>query len=104
MKKIIDGLLYDTEAEGTKRLGERSYLYPGDHNYLSEELYRTASGRFFLAGEGGANSDYRTLIPGGASEGRDIRALDEDQAYRWMEEHADVETTLEHFPDHVQEA
>jgi hypothetical protein len=54
VKKIIDGKLYDTKK--ATEIGSDNYGQPGDFEYWAESLYVSASGRYFLAGEGGPPS------------------------------------------------
>lgn len=105
MKKIIDGLLYDTEADNVEPIASAESTHQrGDFAWWDEWLYRTENGRFFLHGEGGPRSKYAKAFAGGASGSEDIRALSEDEAYDWMERHASAHRTVAVFPDRVQEA
>ena len=105
MKKIIDGLLYDTEAESVEFITQgESTAQRGDFTWWHEKLYRTASGRFFLYGEGGPRSRYAKRYPGGASGSEDLRALSEDEAYDWMERYAPAKKTVEIFGDRIEQA
>src|SRR4051794_19852615 len=85
MKKIIDGKRYDTEkAEEIAWNG--SIEGRRDFNWYSEYLYRTARGRWFLAGEGGARSRYATPIGNnGSGPGDGIIPLSEGEAREWLE-------------------
>lgn len=90
MKKIINGKRYDTET--AEFCGSHEYGYPGDFNYVSEELYQKRTGEFFLYGEGGANSKYREEISMNSwSGGERIIPLTEDEAKEWAEEYLDAE-------------
>ena len=105
MKKIIDGLLYDNEADNVEPIAQaESTAQRGDFTWWKEWLYRTESGRFFLYGEGGPRSRYAKAYAGGASGSSDIRALSEDEAYDWMERHAPAHRTVDVFPDRVEQA
>ena len=90
MKKIINGKRYDTET--AEFCGSHEYGYPGDFNYVFEELYQKRTGEFFLYGEGGANSKYREEISMNSwSGGERIIPLTEDEAKEWAEEYLDAE-------------
>ena len=57
MKKVIDGALYNTDT--AQMMGDwDNGLYANDFGFCRERLYRTKSGKYFLHGEGGANSRY----------------------------------------------
>lgn len=90
MKKIINGKRYNTES--AEFCGSREYGYPGDLNYVSEELYQKRTGEFFLHGEGGANSKYREEISMNSwSGGEKIIPLTDEEAREWAEEYLDSE-------------
>ncbi len=60
MKKIVDGKLYDSDAETTEHIATHNPVADrGDFNFLREELHKTASGQYFIAGEGGPMTDER---------------------------------------------
>lgn len=85
MKKVINGSLYDTET--AKPLGQRNDYY--DHlSWMSETLYRTKSGKYFVYGEGGGNSRYAVMTECGHWEsGAKITPVSLDEAQKWAEEH-----------------
>ncbi len=56
MKKIIDGMLYDTDI--AEHLGSYSELAGDDDFSCQEELYRTKNGRYFLYRTGGIYYPY----------------------------------------------
>lgn len=90
MKKIIDGLTYNTET--AERICDTSNgLYGRDFGRDDSTLYRTRNGRFFLLGNGGPRS--RWSISTGQNSWRgttqdDIQAIDEYEARALVEEHA----------------
>lgn len=86
MKKVIDGLRYDTEK--ATEVACWCHGYPGDYGRCEETLYRTVSGKYFLHGKGGAASKWREQI--GQSEwggGEEILAKTPEEALSWLEEH-----------------
>jgi hypothetical protein len=103
MKKIIDGKMYNTEtailvAEYNNGFG------CGDFHYVCEELYITKKGAFFLYCEGGALSKYSDTN-GNSSWGIcKIIALNEDEAYEWLERYNEVEAIEKYFSDRIEEA
>lgn len=107
MKKIIDGFRYDTEKSieiGTYDHG--SYPGSGDFSHWSATLYKTPrSGRFFLAGEGGAMTRFASHSPyGGSSGGSKIIPMSREDALDWAERHLDADEIEEHFADDIQDA
>jgi hypothetical protein len=76
MKKVIEGKVYNT-ASATE-LGSRSYgTNLRDFHYVSESLYVTKNGAFFIAGEGGALSKYsESLGQNSYSSGSGMSVLD----------------------------
>lgn len=97
MKKIINGKLYNTEtatliAEYSNGLGSR------DFKNISEGLYRTKSGAFFLAGEGGAMTKYaRKCDSSYVCGGEDIIPVNEFEVKEWLENYADPEIYIATF-------
>lgn len=100
MKKIIDGKLYDTSK--AQAIGEYSYSHTGDFDYVSETLYKTANGAYFIAGEGGARSRYSRQVEQNTwSGGEDIQALSREDAFEWAERNLDSDTVQAEFGDLV---
>ena len=104
MKKIIDGLKYDTEkslliGEGGNSLSRR------DFNYCYESLYKTKSGRFFLSGEGGAMTKYSQKVDSNSRcGGAGIVPLSQEEALRWAEYNLDSDVIEEHFKESIKDA
>jgi hypothetical protein len=104
MKATIARKTYNTET--ATLIGSWSNgCFTTDFAYLSEDLYRTARGAFFVAGEGGARSSYAqsygsNSVGGGAA----IRPLTKDEALDWCEEHDCQDAIEEHFSEMVAEA
>lgn len=85
MKKIIGGKKYNTTT--AKLVGTYDTGYIGDFDWRYEELYRKATGEFFLAGEGGAKTRWASRTIDGFSSGEGILPLTLDEAREWAEEH-----------------
>lgn len=103
MKAVIHGLKYDTEH--ATHLADYRRGAPGDFGAWEESLYRTENGRYFLAGEGGPKTKYATRHPdGGASGGRKVIALTEDEAAEWCESTGNYRVMEDEFASHVEEA
>jgi len=102
MKRIVEGLLYDTEKAEAISTYE-PFSDRTKFQWWRETLYRTKNGRYFLHGEGGAMSKYADVYPGGASGGEVIRVMTEDEAFEWLAEY-DPDKALELFPERIKEA
>ena len=82
MKKVIDRKVYNTDTSA--QIGEwENGHYTSDFAYCSETLYVTKKGAYFLHGEGGAMSSYRTACGNGFGYGQAIRALTASEALAW---------------------
>ncbi len=104
MKKIHNGKRYDTEtaeivAQYCNGLSSRDFYN------LSEELYRTKAGAWFLFGEGGAATKYKEPVDNNCWQGgSDIVPLTAIEAQEWLEQH-DMTASLEkYFGDKIQDA
>lgn len=90
MRKIIDGHRYDTET--ATEIGEWSYGSSGDFDHVSETLYRTKAGLYFIFGEGGARTQYAEQVEQNAWQGGEkIVALSLEAARKWAEEKLDAD-------------
>ena len=98
MKKVINGSLYNTET--ARKLGNWDSGEYGSFGYCEETLYRTKSGKYFIRGEGGANSRYsRQTGSNSWSGGEKIIPCTYDEAREWAEEHLDGDEYAEIFGD-----
>ena len=106
MKKLIDGKLYDTDsAELIASVYPNGTQDQSNFRFLRERLYRTASGRWFIAGVGGAKTSYsQPAASGGVTGGEDIRAVTDKQAFAWLERHNCVEEAQDYFADRIEPA
>ena len=98
MKKIIDGIRYDTEK--ATEIGSASYSNRSDFHHWAESLYKAPrSGRFFIAGSGGPMSKYsRQIEQNYWSGGERIIPLNAEQAREWCEQYLDdPDDWSEHF-------
>jgi len=81
MNKVINGHRFNTET--AKMIASRDNGLPGDLYWVSEALYRTKAGLYFIHGEGGAGSKYaKPASQGGdwTAAGEDIIPVSEDTA------------------------
>jgi hypothetical protein len=103
MKKIINGKHYDTDK--AERLAEHTFANPSDFRYVSEELYRTPNGAFFLHGEGGGLSKYRVAVDTNSwTGGSTIVPLTKEAANAWLEEHGETKVLEKYFPNIIADA
>ena len=85
MKRIIDGLCYDTTK--ATEVASDYYGYHGEYNYYEETLYRTKSGRYFLHGMGGANTRWCQYVEENRrGDGESIVVMTPTEALEWLEE------------------
>ncbi len=103
MKAVIDGKLYDTD-KAEEVAGHGNGYARSDFHYCEEVLYRTAKGNWFLQYEGGALSGYGESIGNERHGSAGLRALDEGEAFEWLQQHGEVDAILARFPGRVEEA
>jgi hypothetical protein len=104
MKAIIGGKRYDSET--ATRIGTYCPNHnPSDFRYLCEELYKTKSGLYFLAGEGGAMTEYKESTGSNSwSGGERITPMTPEEAFEWASRHLDAEKTEAEFAGMIQDA
>jgi len=91
MKKIINGKMYNTDT--ANQVGWHGYSNRRDFCFFCETLYQKKTGEFFLHGEGGANSKYRTVISHNCwGGGEKIIPMTDDEAREWVETYLDADT------------
>ena len=94
MKKVIEGALYNTATAkeiGSWHNGSRGF------NWCKETLYRTKAGKYFLDGEGGANSKYSSQSGNTWYDGERIIPVTPSAAAIWAEEHLDADEYTAEF-------
>jgi hypothetical protein len=103
MKKIIDGKRYDTEAATS--IASYEWGNPSDFHHVSEELYLTTNGKYFLHGKGGSMSKYRESVTNNSWEGGEtILPFSKEEAIAWLEVHGKTKALEKHFPESIQDA
>jgi hypothetical protein len=86
MKQVMDGKFYDTSKANRICELASSTQDRGNYGWHNTELYRTAKGRFFIAGKGGPRSIWAERIDNNSWRGGDgMRAVTEDEARSYME-------------------
>lgn len=103
MKKIINGLRYDTDKSNPVHAWSNGFP-DSDFHHCEEVLYRTDNGRWFLFGEGGALSIYSGKHGNDRTAGRHIEPFTKTQAYEWLEEHDGSKMIEKHFPGSIADA
>ena len=97
MKKVIDGKVYNT-ATATHIAYWSNNLPTNDFNYCEQDLYITSKGTYFLAGEGGALSEYAESVGNGRCGGSSMGIFTKAEALEWCESHeVDADIIAEHF-------
>lgn len=105
MKKIIDGIRYDTDSANLIGLAESS-TPQSDFRYWHEALYTgKRSGRFFLHGRGGPMTQWGKTTDGNARTGGEgIKPLSPEQALAWCENCLDGTDWQHHFKTMIEDA
>jgi hypothetical protein len=67
-------------------------------------LYRTERGAYFLQYWGGAVTDYAESYGVTSSENSGIKALNDSEAYEWLEKHNFADEIETYFSDEIEEA
>jgi len=98
MKKVINNAVYDTGTATFIGSFDNGYL-PGDFSYYEETLYRTKSGKYFLHGEGGANSRYGEWHGNSGGSGEKIMPMSYDDAAEWAQKNMDGDDYIKAFGD-----
>lgn len=94
MERVIDGKRYNTKTatELCDVSGPNGTLSVTDFAYNDTHLYRTKSGRYFIAGEGGARSRWAKPCGNDVRNGEGLQPIDEAEARRLCEQFGSVET------------
>jgi len=97
MQQVIDRTLYDTEqAEEIARYAPNTGT--GDYNRLVETLYKTASGEYFLHGDGGAATEWAEKHGTQRMPNEEIRLFTDEDAVEWCEKRkVDGEVIVDEF-------
>jgi hypothetical protein len=103
MKKIINRKVYNTET-ATKIATWDNGLPDNNVHAIEELLYHTEKGAYFLQYWGGAATDYAKSYGVTSSDNSGIKALDDSEAYEWLEKHNFAAEIESHFPDQIEEA
>lgn len=109
MKKIINGLRYDTDK--ATLVGEFNNIGAGassttDFQYWEAALYKTPrSGKYFLAGEGGPMSRFGSQHDQNTRGwGEKIMPMDKQEAFEWAQRFLEPGIVEIEFADMVEDA
>lgn len=107
MKKVIDGLKYDTET-ATEVYRETSG-FPGDFRYRERVLYLSRNGRWFMYHRGGAMTDMGVSAGDNSLAGSEnIEPISDSEAYDFLERNSSEPEALEalekYFANEIEEA
>lgn len=103
MIKIINGKRYNTET-ATEIAKYWNGLSTSDFRNVSEALYMSKKGSFFLCGSGGPMSKYSQPCGDMTGGGSDIIPLTKDEAYQWCERCASADVIEQYFSDMIDDA
>lgn len=106
MKKIINGVRYDSDKAEVVGSASASGVGRSDFSWWEATLYVTpTSRRYFLAGEGGAMSRFRQPVGNnGFSGGSDLVPMTPEEALDWAETFLSVAEVEQHFADRITDA
>jgi len=105
MKKIINGLRYDTD--NAIEVGSYDNGLPSnDFQSWGATLYKTPrSGRFFLAGSGGPMTMFARHIGDNTTTGSSrLTPMTEEEAFEWAQQYLDADEIEKHFKDSIEDA
>ena len=103
MKAIIDGKTYNTDTAEEIASWDNG-LDSSDFNYVSEKLFKTKNGTYFLAGDGGARSKYGINKGDYEIGGEGLEPVSDDEALETLERWKDVDAIEAHFAHMIEEA
>ena len=92
VKKVIDGTIYNTQT-ATEVAKIWNGMSDTDFVFCTQGLYRTKKGSWFLAGIGGARSEYGN----GCGSGSGVTLISADDALKWLEKNNFADAAIEYF-------
>lgn len=102
--KIIDGKRYNTET-ATEVASYWNGLSTSDFRNLSETLYRTPKGAWFIVGSGGAMTTYAESCGNNSySGGTGWSVLSDDEVFEWLQNHQETAALEQYFADRIEQA
>jgi hypothetical protein len=102
--KIIEGKRYNTET-ATKIAEYWNRLSPSDFHSVTETLYRTPKGQFFMVGVGGALTRYAQSCGNNSwCGGSQWQVFTDDEAFEWLQSYGETDALESFFPNKIQDA
>lgn len=96
MRQVINGKVYDTET--ATLIDSYNWGHSSDFDQISESLFVTKRGSYFVAGSGGPKTQYAVSVGQNSWGGSErIIPLNKDEALAWAEQHSDANTIAEFF-------
>ncbi len=93
MREVHGGNIYDTDT--AEKIANFRDGCTTDFNFVSESLYRTKNGNYFLAGKGGAKSKYAVSVGQNTwGSGKGIILLSREEAIEWCEKTGNHEEAM----------
>jgi hypothetical protein len=102
-KAIINGKRYNTET-ATKIASHWNRLDDRDFRHITEVLYKTPKGEYFLNGEGGPLTEYGVKEGNTTYGSSRITVITGDEARAWLEKHQKVDQLESEFGDSIVDA
>ena len=104
MERIIEGKRYDTEKATCVAEWSNGYGVT-DFKHCEKALYRTDRGSWFVAGEGGAQSEFAESCGDNSwCGGRGLYPVSPEEAQGLLERWNEVEALETHFADAIEDA
>jgi len=104
MVRVVDGKRYSTDNAEEIGCWDNG-LSDRDFGSLSETLYRTKKGAFFLVGDGGPMTwCSRSCGSNSVCGGEKLLPYTEQEAYAWCEKHNKLEAIYKYFSKMVVDA
>lgn len=96
MRKVLNGKLFDTKS--AEFLCEHSFSNPSDFKNVSESLYKSPNGQFFIKYSGGPMSEYGVRCGQNELSGSSgIRLVSDDEAKVFFEAHGTSDDYVKAF-------
>jgi hypothetical protein len=103
MIRIINQKRYNTET--ATLVARTEFSNQGDFRYLSEDLYRTQKGAWFLHGVGGPMTRYAVDLGNNSTAGgEEITPMTDNDAFSWLEAADDPKALESFFADRIEDA
>jgi len=104
MKRVINGLLYNTETANKIHQWDNGY-YSNDFKAREKTLYKTKNGAYFLEHQGGAMTDMSVPCGNNSRSGScSIEPICIEDTIAFLESHDGTDVLIEHFPKYIQNA